>query len=96
MTLGNFAKRSYFSLKQLDGNQVTQTVGPITRARVKGLQNLVSRVLLRDLDTNEARWVNSFILHDYNTFNGLCLSIQQEAPATGETGPKMVHFGSLT
>ena len=61
-------------------------MGPVTRARAKGLQNLVSRVLLDDLGADEACWVNSFTIHAYGNFNRLHLSMPQEESAKDANG----------
>ena len=79
-----------------DGNQVQHIMGPITRARAKGLQNLVSRVLLDDLVADEAYWVNSFTIHDCSNFNGLTLSMQQEESAKDTNGVEVAKAGCIS
>ena len=76
-----------------DGNQGQHIMGPVTRARAKGLQNLVSRVLLDDLGADEACWVNSFTIHAYGNFNRLHLSMPQEESAKEANGAEEAKAG---
>ena len=78
-----------------DGNQVQPVTGPITRARAKGLQSLVSRVLREELEPNEAQWLNSFTIHGCGIFNALYLTIQQEGATEEAGGTSLAKAGQL-
>ena len=52
-------------------------MGPITRARAKGLQNLVVRVRLDNIEPNEVQFMDSSLLGCCN-FNELHVTILQD------------------